>query len=359
MKGLPVVVTSLSFSKRLFDSQTGDELKVKLTKVILTGLLMLSGRVWAQETQPPPIASSQPAPDPSLKNNTAGFLPGDLITVRMFDFPELGGPLSVHVDADGSIRLPYAGTIQAVGLRPDALQKAIVEALKSRGIVKEPAVTVETINATNLNVTVMGQVLTPKTVPLFAAAPLAYVLGQVGGVTGLASPHLTIIHYGDRAPTSVEWDPETADSKVLNTMVEPGDIINVSARGVYFIEGEVNRPGIYPLAGAINVGNVTPIAGLGVVKTVTLLQALAQAGGITQIAARSKMHILRSDGGKREDIVVDQVKLSKGEVADPILHPNDIIYLPPSYFRQQTNNLFNTGLSSLYAATSVKANGFY
>ena len=332
---------------------------MKLTKIILTGLLMLSGRVWAQEPAPPANASSQAEPDSSLKYNSAGFLPGDLITVRMFDFPELGGPLTVHVDADGSIRLPYAGAVQVAGMRPDALQKAIVDALKSRGIVRDPAVTVETITATNLNVTVMGQVLTPKTVPLFAAAPLAYVLGQVGGVTGLASPHITVIHFGNRAPTSVEWDPDTASSAVLNTMIEPGDIINVSARGVYFVEGEVNRPGIYPLGGAINIGNVTAIAGMGVVKTVTLLQALAQAGGITQIAARSKMHILRSDGGKREDILVDQVKLSKGEVADPILHPNDIIYLPPSYLRQQTNNLFNTGLSSLYAATSVKANGFY
>lgn len=94
------------------------------------------------------------------------------------------------------------------------------------------------------------------------------------------------------------------------------------------------------------------------VKNITLLQALSQAGGITSIAARSKMHILRTEDGKRVDILVDQVKLSKGQVADPILHPNDIIYIPPSYFRQQTNNLFGTAISSIYAVAQVKTAQF-
>jgi len=120
----------------------------------------------------------------------------------------------------------------------------------------------------------------------------------------------------------------------------------------------VNRPGIYPLGGALSVGQASAVQGEGVVKNMTLLEALSQAGGITTIAARSKMHILRTEDGKRVDIVVDQVKLSKGEVADPILHPNDIIYLPPSYLRQQTNNLFATALSSIYAIAEVKGASF-
>jgi hypothetical protein len=58
------------------------------------------------------------------------------------------------------------------------------------------------------------------------------------------------------------------------------------------------------------------------------------------------------------DIEVNQVKLSEGKVADPILQPNDMIYLPPSYWRQQTNNLFSTAVSSLYAASSVRTANF-
>jgi polysaccharide export outer membrane protein len=124
---------------------------------------------------------------------------------------------------------------------------------------------------------------------------------------------------------------------------------------VYFVAGEVNRPGIFPIGGGLSLGQVTSAFGLGVAQNLTLLEALAQAGGITSIAARSKMRILRTVDGKREEIIVDQVKLYKGEIADPIIHPNDIIYVPTSYIRQQTNNLFSTALSSLYAATQLKS----
>jgi hypothetical protein len=66
------------------------------------------------------------------------------------------------------------------------------------------------------------------------------------------------------------------------------------------------------------------------------------------------MRILRTVDGKREEIMVDEVKLYKGQIADPILHADDIIYIPSSYIRQQTNNLFSTAISALYAGVSVE-----
>jgi polysaccharide export outer membrane protein len=154
-------------------------------------------------------------------------------------------------------------------------------------------------------------------------------------------------------PTVVDYDLTSPSSAAMNTLVVPGDIVNVTYAGFYFVGGEVNHPGIFPLGGAMSAGQTTALVGLGLVEHVTLLQALAQAGGITSIAKRSRLHILRTENGKRVDINVDQVKLSNGEIADPILQPNDIVYIPPSYLRQQTNNLFSTALSSLYAVSTV------
>jgi polysaccharide export outer membrane protein len=285
----------------------------------------------------------------------AGLAPGDQISIRMYDFPELGGAIAVHIAADGTVHLPYAGTIQAAGRTPDQLQTAIDEVLRNQGVVKNPNVTVEVQSAVNLNVNVIGQVSNPKSVPLYAPAPIAYILSQVGGISGLAAPHLTIIHPGNVMPTSLDYDQEKPTAAVLHTLVSPGDIVHVASRGVYFIVGEVNRPGIFPISGAMSVGAVSSSFGIGVVKQMTLLEALAQAGGITAIAARSQMRILRTVDGKREEILVDEVKLYKGEVADPIIHPDDIIYIPSSYIRQQTNNLFSTALSGLYAVAEVKA----
>jgi polysaccharide export outer membrane protein len=234
------------------------------------------------------------------------------------------------------------------------LQREISESLRDKGIVKQPNVTVDVISAVNLTVNVIGQVPTPKAIPLYAPAPLSFVLAQVGGITGLADRHLTILHHSDQLPTSVEFDTDAPNSAAMNTLVVPGDIVNVSSRGVFFMGGEVTRPGIYTLGGVLSAGQTTSVSGQGVVKNMTLLEALSQAGGITPIAARSKMHILRTEDGKRVDIQVDQVKLSKGEVADPILRPNDIVYIPPSYLRQQTNNLFATAISALYAGAEIK-----
>ena len=298
------------------------------------------------------MAQETAAPEGRIQ--PTGLAPGDQLNVRMYDFPDVGTGVQVHVGADGSVHLPYAGTIQAQGMSPDQLESAITDSLRTKGIVKQPNVTVDVVTAVRLTVNVLGQVLNPKTIPLFAPAPLSYVLAQAGGITGLADHRLTILHPGDELPTSVEFDSDAPNGTAMNTLVRPGDIVNVSSRGVYFVGGEVNRPGIYPLGGAFSIGQTTASSGEGMVKNLTLLQALSQAGGITAIAARSKMHILRTEDGKREDIQVDQVKLSKGEVADPILHPNDIIYIPPSYFRQQTNNLFGTAISAIYAAAQVK-----
>jgi polysaccharide biosynthesis/export protein len=308
---------------------------------------MLPALSWAQETAAPESKIQPP-----------GLAPGDQLSVRMYDFPELGSGIQVHVGPDGSVHLPYAGTIQVEGMSPDEFEHAITQLLRDKGIVKQPNVTVDVVSAVNLTVNVLGQVQSPKALPLFAPAPLSFVLAQVGGINGLADHHLTILHHGDQLPTSVEFDTEAPNGLAMNTLVYPGDIINVSSRGVYFMGGEVNHPGVYPIGGVLSAGQANSLSGEGMVKNLTLLEALSQAGGITPIAARSKMHILRTEDGKRVDIQVDQVKLSKGQIADPILHPNDIIYIPSSYFRQQTNNLFATAISSVYAVSQVRNTNF-
>jgi len=303
----------------------------------------------------PALVKAQELSAPESKFTSPGLAPGDQIDVRMFDFPDLGStPLRLHVSADGSVHLPYAGTIQAGGVTPEDFQRAVSDALKSRGIVKEPNVSVEVVTAVNLLVQVMGEVRTPKAIPLFAPVPVSFVLGEVGGTTGLAAHHLTILHHNDSLPTSVDYDPAAPTNALMHTMVQPGDIVSVTPTGVYFIVGEVNHPGIFPLGGALSTGTASAQSGMGVVKNLTLLGALAQAGGITSIAARSQMRILRTVDGKREAIIVDEVKLYKGEIADPILHPDDIIYVPSSYFRIQTNNLFATAISAVYAASSAR-----
>ena len=304
--------------------------------------MMLSPAVRAQESAPAAPASGE------------GFVPGDQLMVHMYDFPELSGGVSARVSLDGTIHLPFAGTLKVAGMTPDSLSAAISDALRSRGIVKDPNITVDIQSAVGMQVTVLGQVVSPHPIPLYAPAPISYILSQAGGLNGLAAHHLTILHQDNEPPTSLDYEPENPSPAVLQTMVRPGDILHVASRGVFFISGEVAKPGIYAIGGVLSFGQTSAPFGMDIVKQMTLQGALAQAGGITPIAARSQMRIIRTVNGKREEILIDQVKLYKGEIADPIIHPNDIIYVPSSYIRSVTNNIFNTALSGLYAAVTVK-----
>jgi polysaccharide export outer membrane protein len=326
-------------------NETGEEPKVKLTNVLLAGLLMIPGYLCAQDAQ-----------TPGTPSNGTGLAPGDQIEVHLYDFPELAAlpPQPIVVRGDGTVHLPYAGTVKVEGLNPDGAEKVIEDALRTKGIVKEPNAYVSVLASTNLSVRVMGEVKIPKSIPLYAPTPLSFVLEQVGGLTGVASRHLTIIHHSDQMPTSVDYDVDNPSMEALNTLVVPGDVVEVSSQGVFFIVGEVNHPGIYPMGGILAAGQLTPVMGMGMVKNMTMLQALTQGGGITSIAARSKTLLLRTVNGKREAVTVDLVKLEKGEIADPLLHPDDIIYVPSSYIRSQTNNLFGTIVSALYGYSFVK-----
>jgi polysaccharide export outer membrane protein len=66
----------------------------------------------------------------------------------------------------------------------------------------------------------------------------------------------------------------------------------------------------------------------------TVLKAIAQAGGVTPLAAAGRVEILRSQGDKKEQIKVDLDKMmrSPGQNPDVRLNPNDIVFVPQRLF---------------------------
>jgi polysaccharide export outer membrane protein len=61
-----------------------------------------------------------------------------------------------------------------------------------------------------------------------------------------------------------------------------------------------------------------------------VLQALAEAGGLTDYAKRSKVYVLRMEGGKQTRIPVDYPRVVRGERPEDniILRPGDTIVVP-------------------------------
>ena len=69
-------------------------------------------------------------------------------------------------------------------------------------------------------------------------------------------------------------------------------------------------------------------------KTMTLLEAITSAGGFTDVAAISKVKILRMENGVQKSIEVDVSQITKegNKQYDVPLKPADVIFVPQSLF---------------------------
>ena len=312
--------------------------------------LLLSGALLSAEAPNSAPDAAHAAPSSTVAD--AGFAPGDTLEVNLYDFPELKAAIDVAIDPQGFIHLPYAGSLKIAGMSPSQAETAIESALVSKGIEKQANVTIKVMSSSALVVYLTGEVAHPAVLPLFAPAPLAYVLNQGGGFTGVEGTQISILHRHADLPTEVSFDSQNFTAKAMNTMVHPGDIVDVLPTGMFYAVGEVLRPGIYPLTGGLSLGN--GVSGLGRVRKMTLLEGLTLAGGITSIAARSKALLIRQKpDGTREIIHIDIVKLEKGEIADPLLQKGDILFVPSSYIRNLTNNFFSNIVNALYVLPAV------
>jgi polysaccharide biosynthesis/export protein len=265
---------------------------------------------------------------------SVGLAPGDQLAIRFIDFPEIGA-VNEAVTSSGTIQVPYVGPVKVEGMMPEEAQQAIDDALVAKQVVKSPQVVLNVLNARNLSVLVLGSVTEPHPVPLYAPAPLSFVLAQAGSFGALASYHVMVAHHDGSPPTDVELDRTGINMKALGTMVSPGDIVSIVTAGSFFALGEFNHPGIFPITGT---------------QHMTLMQAVSVAGGPDENAALSRMRILRNVDGHRVEIRVDMAKLHDGKVADPLIQTDDIVFLPKS----SAKVIMNSWLSqSLYALTTV------
>ncbi len=76
------------------------------------------------------------------------------------------------------------------------------------------------------------------------------------------------------------------------------------------IDGAVARPGMYPIKGPT-----------------TLLQGLALAGGKGELANMSDIVLFRMEDNERRAIKFDAARISSAEAPDPLLQPDDVIFV--------------------------------
>ncbi len=96
-------------------------------------------------------------------------------------------------------------------------------------------------------------------------------------------------------------------------------LIQEYANKTVYVLGQVKRPA------AIQIPPEKPL---------TVLEAITSVGGFTDIAATSKVRVLRMQNGKQTSIDVDVTQITKqgNKSLDIPLMPGDVVFVPQSMF---------------------------
>jgi polysaccharide export outer membrane protein len=239
---------------------------------------------------------------------------GDILTVHVFGQADYA-PV-VRVSNDGNVQLPLIGVVAVGGLSLSQAEQLIASRLESAGIYISPQVTIQETEGPNSVVTVIGEA--HGSIPVSGTRRLFDVLSAAGGLPPTASHTITIHRPGVAQPIAVDLGSDPAHSDLANIPLFPGDTVVVARIGVVYLLGEFRTPGSIPL---------TPFTPL------TLTQAASLAGGLNFAGNLSDLHLIRTIGDRRTVVKLDIDKIFRGKAPDPILQPNDILYLPSSVLK--------------------------
>jgi polysaccharide export outer membrane protein len=116
------------------------------------------------------------------------------------------------------------------------------------------------------------------------------------------------------AQTSIE-------SKLSQFLVSPQVSLFIEDYGnkTIFVMGEVAKPGSYPIPTE---------------SRMTVLEAISTAGGFTPIAAQDRARVLRYVNGASVTYTINTKEITQQDQKekDMVLEPNDIVYVPQSFF---------------------------
>lgn len=246
----------------------------------------------------------------------AAIGPGDVLDVEVFDTPELSSA-TAHVANDGTVTLPVLGALTVEGLNVNQAARKIESALRGRGIMLQPHVTVTILENTTQNATLLGEVKTPGVYSTIGGRRLLDLIALAGGLTPGAGKVVTIAHRDDPThPLTIRLVPTAEDlGSQKNPVIRPGDTVMVGRAGVIYILGDVKKPGGF----LIDNG-----------EHISLMQALTLAGGWNQEAALSKAKLIRKEPQGHAEMGLDLKHVLKGEQADIKVENGDILYVPSS-----------------------------
>ena len=274
--------------------------------------------------------------------------PGDVIEISVPAIAELKDRTE-RVTGNGTVLLPYVGSLKAAGLTEKQLKAEIAARLSA--IMYRPQIDLFVKEYRSRQVAVVGQVDKPGLYDLASPNDTLFdMLNQAGGINKDAALRVLFIpahenHYNAAAQQDASTSPRKmnvttvsaqsmaqlrrhsspiviglgdlsagGNSAALMLPARPGDMLVVPGAGEVVVEGWVDKPGSY---------KITP--GL------TLAGAVGAAGGALFAAKESAITIMREgSNGKRVFIDANLASISTGETPDIPVQEGDVVSVPYS-----------------------------
>ncbi|PIE43413.1 MAG: hypothetical protein CSA50_05950 [Gammaproteobacteria bacterium] len=284
-----------------------------------------------------------------LRNNHV-VIPGDVIVIRLWEAANDGlfanhgqreTSFTLRVSNNGTIDVPYAGTVTIEDKSPQQIRKILLERYQGRAIDPEISVSVKETNS--LGVSVLGAVATPGHVVIPSQGiRLIDIIALAGGV-----PHpiwessITLTRDGRAETLMLDQIMNHPDNNVI---VIPGDTIWVKRVPRKFaVYGAITHPG------KISIDQPAP----------TLSDLLAKSGGLNDMQAEASSVFVFRPPAQLAEKATDKAIAYRLNFARPDalvlasqfkVEASDIVYVATadaSEFRKLVTMLFSPFFGSL------------
>jgi polysaccharide export outer membrane protein len=238
----------------------------------------------------------------------------DLLEISVYQEPDLSK--IVRVSPDGTITFPLLGNIPASGLTAKELESRVTDLLTADYLVN-PQVNV--FIKEHGKVYIRGFVQKPGAYEIKSGMTAIEAIALAGGVTEKGNAEKILLNrtMGSEKITIEINSYQAANDPDKDTVLLTGDEIVVEEIGTVSVLGQVKNPGRYPLK-----------------QSLTVIEAIALAGGVTDLAAPNGTKVIRMEAGKKKVYAIPLDSILKGgdKSKDIRLKEDDTIVVPESFF---------------------------
>ncbi len=296
-----------------------------LTKKNTAPPLIAANSIRASLPAPSPVAALSTRPVPMAMTHTPGRFPHgvwagsdllsaqDLLEITVFKVPDLTREL--RIDSRGYITYPLIGQVRAKGLKPAQLERVIAQKLEQT-YMNNPQVTVVVKESVQNRVTVEGAVNKPGVFPVSGRMTVLQAIALAGGLDARADVHSAVL-LRRNANGQISQQPidiaAIRQGRMQDLMLIQDDriVVQEATYNRFTVDGSVAKPGVFQLQPGM-----------------TFMQAIAMAGGITELTDKTNATLFRRDRhGQFRRYAVNLEAIREGRAPDPLLERDDRIVM--------------------------------